>query len=77
MRRPSDEGELRPWPVLFRGFVSSQQPPLIGDLEQELALPKVFGLEGKRLGFPGALEAFVYGHASTERSTDKKVPTGG
>ena len=47
---------------------------LVGDLEQQLALPKVLGFNGKRFRFLGALMIFVGGH---DRHSTKKVPTGG
>jgi len=36
--------------------------PLIGDLEQQLALPKVLGFDGKCPGFLGTLMAFGWRH---------------
>jgi hypothetical protein len=39
-----------------------QKLPLVGDLEQQLALPKILGFHGKRLGFLGTLLAFIWAH---------------
>lgn len=73
--RPSGhefEDDLR----LLRRAVRRQQLPLIGDLEQQLALPEIQGLYGKRLGFLGALMAFVGSHDLTTTPSHKKGPNG-
>jgi hypothetical protein len=57
--------------------VRFKQLPLVGDLKQHLALPKILGFCGKTLGFSGALVAFVGCHKPIAHPQMKKVSTGG
>jgi hypothetical protein len=57
--------------------VCRQQLPLIGDLEKQLALPKILGLCGKRFRFLAALVAFVGTHDPYVTRWSNKVPTEG
>ena len=58
---------------LFATRWAAYQLPLVGDLEQQLALPKVLGFNGKRFRFLGALMIFIGGHDRHSTGT----PNGG
>jgi hypothetical protein len=54
--------------------VRCQQLPLIGDLEKQLALPKILGLRGERFRFLGTLMAFVGNHGPYVTRLPRKSP---
>jgi hypothetical protein len=54
-----------------------EQLPLAGNLEQDLALPKVVGVGGKSPGLFGTLAAFVSGHTHQTLTDRQMIPAAG